>query len=160
MKVVSLLSSLDLQYNLISDLLHKSSFPHRFYFHGNGSSNSTRGHVRARQGHLTCATHVAYQRVIHPHAAHFGRINTLGADWLNCKAKNANTFFFSPTERCEGHFYSGSVWGFLQFKGEKQPESIFQILPSIKTHSAAERRTPQHHHQPGTKLDCKPANSS
>ncbi|XP_030613668.1 integrin alpha-4 [Archocentrus centrarchus] len=53
---------IELQYNLISDLLHKSSFPHRFYFHGNGSSNSTRGHVRARQGHLTCATHVAYQR--------------------------------------------------------------------------------------------------
>lgn len=53
----------DLQYNLTSDLLHKPSFPHRFYFHGNGSSNSTRGHVRARQGHLTCTTHVAYQRV-------------------------------------------------------------------------------------------------
>ncbi|XP_008326427.1 integrin alpha-4 [Cynoglossus semilaevis] len=53
---------IDLQYNLTSDLLHKPSFPHRFYFHGNGSSNSTRGHVRARQGHLTCTTHVAYQR--------------------------------------------------------------------------------------------------
>uniref|UniRef100_A0A665WD50 Integrin alpha 4 n=1 Tax=Echeneis naucrates TaxID=173247 RepID=A0A665WD50_ECHNA len=39
---------IDLQYNLTSDLLHKPSFPHRFYFHGrNGSSNSTRGHVRA-----------------------------------------------------------------------------------------------------------------
>lgn len=54
--------AIDLQYNLTSDLLHKPSFPHRFYFHGNGSSNSTRGHVRARQGSLTCTTHVAYQR--------------------------------------------------------------------------------------------------
>ncbi|CAJ1079805.1 integrin alpha-4 [Xyrichtys novacula] len=54
--------AIDLQYNLTSDLLHKPSFPHRFYFHGNGSSNSTRGRVRARQGQVTCATHVAYQR--------------------------------------------------------------------------------------------------
>ncbi|XP_076602974.1 integrin alpha-4 [Chaetodon auriga] len=52
----------ELQYNLTSDLLHKPSFPHRFYFHGNGSSNSTRGRVRARHGQLTCTTHVAYQR--------------------------------------------------------------------------------------------------
>ncbi|KAA8587904.1 hypothetical protein FQN60_001098 [Etheostoma spectabile] len=51
-----------LQYNLTSDLLHKPSFPHRFYFHGNGSSNSTSGRVRARLGQVTCATHVAYQR--------------------------------------------------------------------------------------------------
>ncbi|XP_039673682.1 integrin alpha-4 isoform X2 [Perca fluviatilis] len=54
--------AIDLQYNLTSDLLHKPSFPHRFYFHGNGSSNSTRGRVRARHGQVTCATHVAYQR--------------------------------------------------------------------------------------------------
>ncbi|KAM9347864.1 integrin alpha-4 [Symphorus nematophorus] len=54
--------AIELQYNLTSDLLHKPSFPHRFYFHGNGSSNSTRGRVRARHGHLTCTTHVAYQR--------------------------------------------------------------------------------------------------
>ncbi|KAK5600226.1 hypothetical protein CRENBAI_004912 [Crenichthys baileyi] len=54
--------AIELQYNLTSDLLHKPSFPHRFYFHGNGSSNSTRGHVKARHGHPTCATHVAYQR--------------------------------------------------------------------------------------------------
>uniref|UniRef100_A0A8C2XN81 Integrin subunit alpha 4 n=1 Tax=Cyclopterus lumpus TaxID=8103 RepID=A0A8C2XN81_CYCLU len=54
--------AIDLQYNLTSDLLHKPSFPHRFYFHGNGSSNSTRGRVRARHGQLTCTTHVAYQR--------------------------------------------------------------------------------------------------
>ncbi|KAM9342286.1 integrin alpha-4 [Pholidichthys leucotaenia] len=52
--------AIDLQYNLTADLLHKPSFPHRFYFHGNGSSNSTRGRVRAR--HLTCNTHVAHQR--------------------------------------------------------------------------------------------------
>ncbi|XP_040003697.1 integrin alpha-4 isoform X2 [Xiphias gladius] len=54
--------AIDLQYNLTSDLLHKPSFQHRFYFHGNGSSNSTRGRVRARHGQLTCTTHVAYQR--------------------------------------------------------------------------------------------------
>uniref|UniRef100_A0A8D0CMR7 Integrin subunit alpha 4 n=1 Tax=Sander lucioperca TaxID=283035 RepID=A0A8D0CMR7_SANLU len=54
--------AIDLQYNLTSDLLHKPSFPHRFYFHGNGSSNSTRGRVKARHGQVTCATHVAYQR--------------------------------------------------------------------------------------------------
>lgn len=54
--------AIDLQYNLTSDLLHKPSFPHRFFFHGNGSSNSTRGRVRARIGQLTCTTHVAYQR--------------------------------------------------------------------------------------------------
>ncbi|XP_029314915.1 integrin alpha-4 isoform X2 [Cottoperca gobio] len=54
--------AIDLQYNLISDLLHKPSFPHRFYFHGNRSSNSTKGRVKARHGQLTCTTHVAYQR--------------------------------------------------------------------------------------------------
>uniref|UniRef100_A0A3Q2VM08 Integrin alpha 4 n=1 Tax=Haplochromis burtoni TaxID=8153 RepID=A0A3Q2VM08_HAPBU len=53
---------IDLQYNLTSDLLHKPSFPPRFYFHGNGSSNITNERVRARQGHLTCVAHVAYQR--------------------------------------------------------------------------------------------------
>ncbi|XP_037344507.2 integrin alpha-4 [Pungitius pungitius] len=51
-----------LQYNLTSDLLHKPSFPHRFYFHGNGSSNSTKGRVIAKQGQLTCTTHMAHQR--------------------------------------------------------------------------------------------------
>uniref|UniRef100_A0AAX7U6T4 Integrin alpha-2 domain-containing protein n=1 Tax=Astatotilapia calliptera TaxID=8154 RepID=A0AAX7U6T4_ASTCA len=60
--VVSLFSFSDLQYNLTSDLLHKPSFPPRFYFHGNGSSNITNERVRARQGHLTCVAHVAYQR--------------------------------------------------------------------------------------------------
>ncbi|TKS67823.1 Integrin alpha-4 CD49 antigen-like family member D [Collichthys lucidus] len=54
--------AIELQYNLTSDLLHKPSFPHRFYFHGNGSSNSTRGRVKARHGQLTCTTHLAYQR--------------------------------------------------------------------------------------------------
>lgn len=56
-------SSSDLQYNLTADLLHKPSFPHRFYFHYNGTSNSTRGRVRARPGQITCSTHVAYQKV-------------------------------------------------------------------------------------------------
>lgn len=55
----------DLQYNLTADLLHKPSFSHRFYFHGNGSSDSTRGRVRARPGQLACTTHVAYQKVRH-----------------------------------------------------------------------------------------------
>ncbi|KAK2840066.1 hypothetical protein Q5P01_013806 [Channa striata] len=54
--------TIDLQYNVTSDLLHKPSFPHRFYFHGNGSSNSTKGRVRAHQGVLTCSSHVVYQR--------------------------------------------------------------------------------------------------
>ncbi|XP_038153387.1 integrin alpha-4 [Cyprinodon tularosa] len=54
--------AIELQYNLTSDILHKPSFPHRFYFHGNGSSNSTRGHLKARPGHHTCVTHVVYQR--------------------------------------------------------------------------------------------------
>uniref|UniRef100_A0A671XVA7 Integrin subunit alpha 4 n=1 Tax=Sparus aurata TaxID=8175 RepID=A0A671XVA7_SPAAU len=53
---------IDLHYNLTADLLHKPSFPHRFYFHGNGSSNSTRGRLRTRHGQLACTTHVAYQR--------------------------------------------------------------------------------------------------
>uniref|UniRef100_A0A3B4BI70 Uncharacterized protein n=1 Tax=Periophthalmus magnuspinnatus TaxID=409849 RepID=A0A3B4BI70_9GOBI len=55
--------AVDLLYNVTSDLLHKPSFPHRFYFHGNGSSNSTRGRVRARLGQPTCNTHLAFLRV-------------------------------------------------------------------------------------------------
>uniref|UniRef100_A0A8C6T589 Integrin alpha 4 n=1 Tax=Neogobius melanostomus TaxID=47308 RepID=A0A8C6T589_9GOBI len=55
---------IDLQYNVTADLLHKPSFPHRFFFHGNGSSNSTRGRVRARLGQQrTCNTHLAFLRV-------------------------------------------------------------------------------------------------
>ncbi|TNN03830.1 hypothetical protein fugu_000859 [Takifugu bimaculatus] len=54
--------AIDLQYNLTADPLHKPSFPHRFYFHYNGSSNSTRGRVRARPGQITCLTHVAHQK--------------------------------------------------------------------------------------------------
>uniref|UniRef100_A0A674NKI0 Integrin subunit alpha 4 n=1 Tax=Takifugu rubripes TaxID=31033 RepID=A0A674NKI0_TAKRU len=54
--------AIDLQYNLTADPLHKPSFPHRFYFHYNGSSNSTRGWVRARPGQITCLTHVAHQK--------------------------------------------------------------------------------------------------
>ncbi|KAK7938931.1 hypothetical protein WMY93_002257 [Mugilogobius chulae] len=52
----------ELQYNVTSDLLHKPSFPHRFYFHGNGSSNSTRGRVRVRPGQRTCSAHLAFLR--------------------------------------------------------------------------------------------------
>ncbi|XP_049584264.1 integrin alpha-4 isoform X1 [Syngnathus scovelli] len=54
--------AIDLQYNLTSDLLHLPSFPHRFYFHGNGSSNTTRAHVRVRLGQLGCTNHVAQRR--------------------------------------------------------------------------------------------------
>ncbi|XP_053184061.1 integrin alpha-4 [Scomber japonicus] len=54
--------AIDLNYNLTSDLHHKPFFPHRFYFHGNGTSNITRGHVRARNGQITCTTHRVFQR--------------------------------------------------------------------------------------------------
>ncbi|XP_029936371.1 integrin alpha-4 [Myripristis murdjan] len=54
--------AIDLQYNLTSDLLHKPFFPHRFYFHGNGTSNRTRGRVRAQRDQLTCKTHLAFMR--------------------------------------------------------------------------------------------------
>lgn len=53
---------IDLQYNVTADLLHKPSFPHRFYFHGNGSSNSTKGRVRVRLGQRICNTHLAFLR--------------------------------------------------------------------------------------------------
>ncbi|XP_061648070.1 integrin alpha-4 isoform X2 [Phyllopteryx taeniolatus] len=53
---------IDLQYNLTSDLLHQPSFPHRFYFHGNGSSNSTRARVKVRLDRLSCTNHVAHQK--------------------------------------------------------------------------------------------------
>ncbi|XP_028992616.1 integrin alpha-4 [Betta splendens] len=54
--------AIDLQYNLTSDLLHKPSFPHRFYFHANGSEHVHMHVVRARHGRLTCTSHLAYQR--------------------------------------------------------------------------------------------------
>ncbi|KAK2905830.1 integrin alpha-4 [Channa argus] len=54
--------TIDLRYNLTSDVLHKPAFLHRFYFHGNGSSNSTKGRVKARLGQLNCTSHVVYQR--------------------------------------------------------------------------------------------------
>uniref|UniRef100_H3CD00 Integrin subunit alpha 4 n=2 Tax=Tetraodon nigroviridis TaxID=99883 RepID=H3CD00_TETNG len=54
--------AIDLQYNLTADPLHKPSFPHRFYFHYNGSSNNTGGRVRARPGQVICSTHVAHQK--------------------------------------------------------------------------------------------------
>lgn len=57
------ISSSDLEYNLTADLLHKPSFPHRFYFHYNGSSNSTRGRLKALPGQITCSLHMAYQKV-------------------------------------------------------------------------------------------------
>ncbi|XP_072300283.1 integrin alpha-4 [Eucyclogobius newberryi] len=53
----------DLQFNVTADLQHKSSFPHRLYFHGNGSSNSTRGRVRVRPGKHICTTSLAFLRL-------------------------------------------------------------------------------------------------
>ncbi|XP_056145654.1 integrin alpha-4 [Lampris incognitus] len=53
---------LELQYDLTADIIHKPFFPHRFYFHGNGTSNSTTGRVRVRNNQLTCTTHLAYLR--------------------------------------------------------------------------------------------------
>uniref|UniRef100_A0A6Q2YIN8 Integrin alpha-2 domain-containing protein n=1 Tax=Esox lucius TaxID=8010 RepID=A0A6Q2YIN8_ESOLU len=51
-----------LQYNLTADTHHKASFPSRFYFHGNGTSNTTTGWVRARNDQLTCVTHQAFMK--------------------------------------------------------------------------------------------------
>uniref|UniRef100_A0A3P8ZVN9 Integrin alpha-2 domain-containing protein n=1 Tax=Esox lucius TaxID=8010 RepID=A0A3P8ZVN9_ESOLU len=52
----------ELQYNLTADTHHKASFPSRFYFHGNGTSNTTTGWVRARNDQLTCVTHQAFMK--------------------------------------------------------------------------------------------------
>nr|XP_023992194.1 integrin alpha-4-like [Salvelinus alpinus] len=41
---------------------HKESFPSRFHFHGNGTSNVTTGQVKARHDQLTCVTHQAFMR--------------------------------------------------------------------------------------------------
>ncbi|KAK6315274.1 hypothetical protein J4Q44_G00148030 [Coregonus suidteri] len=53
---------IELQYNLTADTHHKESFPSRFHFHGNGTSNATTGQVKARHDQLTCVTHQAFMR--------------------------------------------------------------------------------------------------
>uniref|UniRef100_A0A8C7DBQ4 Integrin subunit alpha 4 n=1 Tax=Oncorhynchus kisutch TaxID=8019 RepID=A0A8C7DBQ4_ONCKI len=51
-----------LQYNLTADTQHKESFPSRFHFHGNGTSNATTGRVKTRHDQLTCVPHQAFIR--------------------------------------------------------------------------------------------------
>ncbi|XP_076858286.1 integrin alpha-4 [Brachyhypopomus gauderio] len=53
---------IELKYNLTADVHHKDSFPSRFYFHGNGTSNVTAGRTRARHGEVTCSKHPAFLR--------------------------------------------------------------------------------------------------
>ncbi|CAB1328736.1 unnamed protein product [Coregonus sp. 'balchen'] len=55
-------SSIELQYNLTADTHHKESFPSRFHFHGNGTSNATTGRVKIRHDQLTCVPHQAFMR--------------------------------------------------------------------------------------------------
>lgn len=112
LKVVSLFSFSDLQYNLTSDLLHKPSFPPRFYFHSNGSSNITNERVRARQGHLTCVAHVAYQRVIYS-----------PTDWIN--SSDAKMFVFPPL----------NPFSFLQ---QKDVRDIFTPVQFVVSYSLRE----------------------
>uniref|UniRef100_A0AAR2KZ81 Integrin alpha 4 n=1 Tax=Pygocentrus nattereri TaxID=42514 RepID=A0AAR2KZ81_PYGNA len=53
---------IELKYNLTADVQHKETFPPRFYFHGNGTSNVTAGRVKAKHGELTCSQHQAFMR--------------------------------------------------------------------------------------------------
>ncbi|KAI4881006.1 hypothetical protein NFI96_019659 [Prochilodus magdalenae] len=53
---------IELKYNLTADVHHKENFPPRFYFHGNGTSNVTTGHVKAKHEELTCSKHLAIMR--------------------------------------------------------------------------------------------------
>lgn len=123
LKVVSLFSFSDLQYNLTSDLLHKPSFPPRFYFHGNGSSNITNERVRARQGHLTCVAHVAYQRVIYSPTVYFGHITIWCTDWIN--SSDAKMFIFPPL----------NPFSFLQ---QKDVRDIFTPVQFVVSYSLRE----------------------
>ncbi|XP_066515112.1 integrin alpha-4 [Hoplias malabaricus] len=53
---------IELNYNLTADVKHKETFPARFYFPGNGTSNITAGRVKAKHDVLTCSTHQAFMR--------------------------------------------------------------------------------------------------
>ncbi|KAJ8352176.1 hypothetical protein SKAU_G00236520 [Synaphobranchus kaupii] len=52
-----------LLYNITADVNHLQAFPSRFYFAGNGTSNTTTGRVKAKPENLTCITHKAFMRV-------------------------------------------------------------------------------------------------
>ncbi|KAG2459270.1 integrin alpha-4 [Polypterus senegalus] len=51
-----------LLYNVTSDVLRKKDLPFRFYFLGNGTSNSTTGSIHVQHNRLTCVTHQAFMR--------------------------------------------------------------------------------------------------
>uniref|UniRef100_A0A8C4S7I4 Integrin subunit alpha 4 n=1 Tax=Erpetoichthys calabaricus TaxID=27687 RepID=A0A8C4S7I4_ERPCA len=51
-----------LLYNVTSDVLRKKDLPFRFYFLGNGTSNSTAGSIHVQHNRLTCVTHQAFMR--------------------------------------------------------------------------------------------------
>ncbi|XP_061091253.1 integrin alpha-4-like isoform X2 [Conger conger] len=51
-----------LLYNLSADVNHLEAFPSRFYFTGNGTSNTTAGRVETEPGSLTCVPHRAFMR--------------------------------------------------------------------------------------------------
>ncbi|KAI5106825.1 integrin alpha-4 isoform X1 [Silurus meridionalis] len=53
---------IELKYNLSADVKHKESFPSRFYFHTNGTSNVTAGRVRAEHRRMTCNKHQAFMK--------------------------------------------------------------------------------------------------
>ncbi|XP_035266134.1 integrin alpha-4 [Anguilla anguilla] len=51
-----------LLYVLTADVTHLQAFPYRFYFTGNGTSNTTTGRVKVKPENLTCVTHTAFMR--------------------------------------------------------------------------------------------------
>ncbi|KAI1899494.1 hypothetical protein AGOR_G00062380 [Albula goreensis] len=51
-----------LLYNLTVDVQRKEGFPPRFYFTGNGTSNTTAGRIKVKHDQLTCVNHQAYMR--------------------------------------------------------------------------------------------------
>ena len=77
------LAQTGLLYNLTADVDHLKGFPSRFYFTGNGTSNTTAGRVNTKPDDLTCVPHQAFMRVSTkpenltcvPHLA-FMRVNT------------------------------------------------------------------------------------
>ncbi|KAG9349466.1 hypothetical protein JZ751_027911 [Albula glossodonta] len=53
-----------LLYNLTVDVQRKEGFPPRFYFTGNGTSNTTAGKIKVKHDQLTCVNHQAYMRPV------------------------------------------------------------------------------------------------
>uniref|UniRef100_A0A3B3C6J1 Integrin alpha 4 n=1 Tax=Oryzias melastigma TaxID=30732 RepID=A0A3B3C6J1_ORYME len=109
---------IELQYNLTSDLIHKSSFPHRFYFHGNGSLNSTKGEVRTRHGRLTCRGCL--------YASHRIRLFF----FLQKDVKD----IYTPVQ------FEVS-YGLKETKSPKHPSKAFPPLKPILQHSPGQRHT-------------------